>query len=61
MSEENKVVERVTISGEVLNEVLNVLGQLPYVQSANVIKKIQEDIRPIVEGVHEDAPEAVNE
>jgi len=40
---------RVTISVEVLNELLGVLGNMPYIQSVVIIEKIKGDIRPLVE------------
>ena len=45
MSTENQLPERITVSTEVMNEVLNVLAQLPYAQSAAIIQKVQGDIR----------------
>lgn len=45
--------QRVTISIEVLNKAMGILGQLPYNQVGQVIADIQKDVKPelsVVEG-----------
>jgi hypothetical protein len=40
-------VERLTISVEVMNEILAIFGNMPYTQSAAIIEKIKGDVRPV--------------
>lgn len=47
--------ERVTVSVEVLNRVLGVLSQRPYAEVANIITEVQQDVRPVAQGVDDNA------
>jgi hypothetical protein len=53
--------ERVTIGVETLNEVLGLLSQQPYNSVANVIQKVQQDVKPLMQGVDSSAPEVDQE
>ena len=48
-------MEKVTISTEVLNKVLNVLAQRPYAEVANIIDEVQKDVTPLVQEVDKEA------
>lgn len=47
--------DRMTVSTEMLNKVLNVLAQRPYAEVAQVINELQQDIKPILTEVPEEA------
>jgi hypothetical protein len=40
-------MERMTVSTEVLNKVLQVLGAMPYAQVASVVQELQQDAQPL--------------
>ena len=50
--------ERLSISTEVLNTLLNVLAQRPYAEVANIITEAQQDVRPIVSQVEPELEKA---
>jgi len=39
--------ERVSVSVEVMNKVMAVLGNLPYQQVAGLVQEVQQDVKPI--------------
>jgi hypothetical protein len=41
--------ERVTVSVEVLNKVMAVLGQLPYQQVSGIVDELRADVKPVEE------------
>ena len=40
-------MERITLSVEVMNKIMNVMGQLPYQQVAQLVQEIQQDAKKI--------------
>ena len=40
-------MDRVTISVEVINKAMAILGKLPYDQVANIVEEIRRDVKPI--------------
>ena len=47
-SNEQRMPERISLSTNLVNELLGLLGNMPYNQSAGLIGKIQADVRPVV-------------
>ena len=50
-------MEKVIISVETLNKVMQVLGEMKYAQVAGLVKEIQEGVEPISEPTTEDSGE----
>jgi len=50
-------MKKYEVSGALMQGILDTLGQMPYIQSAPIIQKIQQEAKEIIDGEPVEEPE----